>query len=127
MAHRIEPGPRADIVIFYFIGDLEHPDMAADEEMGLNQGRPLYVLADALQMTVVLPENFLNGARHSWFTNPNMRHAAFCSNSVMLHAIAQLVAKVTRREDHLSRHHTHQEALDYLLSLPPLCATQQES
>ncbi len=120
MAHRIERGPRADILIFCFIGDLEHPDMAADQELGLNQGRPLYVLADASQMTVVLPGNFLNGARHSWFVNPNMRHAAFYSDSTMLHAIAQLVAKVTGHEDRLSRHHSYQEALDYLLNLPPL-------
>ncbi|MHB8628802.1 MAG: hypothetical protein ACYDBJ_11535 [Aggregatilineales bacterium] len=31
-----------------------------------------------------------------------------------------MVSKVTRREDKLSLHHSYQEALDYLLNLPPL-------
>jgi hypothetical protein len=71
-------------------------------------------------MNVSLPEKFLNGARHSWFVNPNMRHVAVCCNSSMLRAIAQLVAKLTDRQDRLSMHSSYQAALDYLLKLPPL-------
>lgn len=117
MAHKISTGPHPDIVIMDLIGELEYGDMTADEGLGLNKGRPLYVMLDASKISVALPDGFIDGARHSYFVNPNMAHMALYVESGMLRTIGTMVAKLTRRQDKLSVHESREKAMAHLQKL----------
>jgi hypothetical protein len=117
MPHEISPGPKPNILIFRVTGELNYHDMTCDEELGLNQGRPLYVLMDGSKMQVGLPENFLEGAKNSFFINPNLVHMALYLESQLLRTIANMVAKVTRRREKLSLHPSFDAAIQHLLDL----------
>jgi hypothetical protein len=117
MSHEILPGPNANIVIFRLIGDLTYADMTCDQELGLNDGRPLYVLLDGAKTNVGLPEQFLDGAKRSWFVNENLAHLALYLESSLLRTIGLMVAKMTRRSDKLSLHDSYDAALKHLLKL----------
>jgi hypothetical protein len=116
MAHEIIVGPHPNIVVIRLYNGLSYEDMTADEVLGLNK-RPMWVLLDASQMEVNLPENFLNGARASYFVNDNMQHMALYVQSTWLRTIGAMVAKLTRRQDKLSVHDSYDAAMAHLLKL----------
>ncbi len=116
MAHEIFPGPNSHIVVMRLIGSLNFEDMTADEPLGLNE-RPMFVLLDASEIEITLPENFLSGARESYFTNPNLQHMALYVQSAWLKAIGEMVAKLTRRKDRLTIHSTYEGAMAHLVKL----------
>jgi hypothetical protein len=117
MAHEISAGPKPNIVIFRLIGDLTYADMTCDQELGLNDGHPLYILLDGAKANVGLPDGFLDGAKRSWFTNENLVHLALYLDSPLLRTIGLMVAKVTRRAEKLSLHNTHEAALHHLVKM----------
>jgi hypothetical protein len=117
MAYEILPGPHPDIRVMKVMDDLTYEAMTADEELGLNQGRPMWVLLDVSQMNAGLPEDFLSGARHSYFVNPNLAHLSLYIKSSILRTIATMVAKVTRRKDKLSLHDSYDKAMNHLVML----------
>lgn len=117
MAHEIFPGSNSQIIVMRLSGALNYDDMTADEKLGLNEGRPVYVLLDASQVDVALPENFLSGARGSYFTNPNLEHMALYVKSAWLKAIGEMVAKLTRRKDKLTVHSSYEAAMAHLVRL----------
>lgn len=116
MPHTITLGPSPDIVCVTIIGALNYDDMTCEVEIGLNE-RPLFIFLDVSKMDSGLPEDFLEGARVSFFVHPNMRHLAIYTDSVMLNMIATMVSKVTHRQDKLTTHKSIQAALDHLLKL----------
>jgi hypothetical protein len=117
MAHTILSGPQPNIVIMELQGELTWEDMTADEALGLDRGQPLYVMLDASRVSVALPENFLDGAKHSYFTNPNMAHMALYVESDLLRTIATMVAKITRRREKISLHSSQEAAIAHLQKL----------
>jgi hypothetical protein len=117
MAHTISPGPQANIVVMDLIGELTWEDMTADEALGLNGNQPMYIMLDASRISVSVPENFLDGAKKSYFTNPNMAHMALYVESDLLRTIAIMVAKVTRRREKISLHTSREGAIAHLQML----------
>lgn len=117
MSYEILPGPHPDIRIMKIVDDLTYEAMTADEELGLNQGQPRWVLLDVAEMNAGLPDDFLSGARRSYFVNPNLAHLALHIRSGVLRTIAGMVAKLTRRKDKLSLHDSYDKAMTHLLKL----------
>jgi hypothetical protein len=117
MAHEIMPGPNPNIMIMRLSNSLTFEDMTADEELGLNEGRPLYVLLDASNIDIALPDNFLSGARQSYFINDNLQHMALYVKSAWLKAIGEMVAKLTRRREKLSVYNSYEAAMAHLVKL----------
>lgn len=116
MPHIIELDPQSNIAYMRIIGLLDFEDMTCDEELGLND-RPTFIFLDVSQMDTGLPEDFLDGARISFFTHTNMIHLALYSKSTVLDMIATMVSKITHREEKMSIHKTIQAATDYILEL----------
>lgn len=98
------------------LGELTHEDMTCDAELDLDKGTPVWVLLDVSKMSVALPDHFLDGARHSFFMNPNLQHLAIYCESALLRSVALMVAKLTRRKDKLSVYSTLEKANEFLLS-----------
>ena len=117
MAHEIYAGPHSSIMVQRLSGSLTHEDMTADEGLGLNKGKPVWVLLDASAIELSLPDNFLNGARESYFVNENLQHMALYVKSSWLRTIGAMVAKLTRRQDKLSAHDNYDAAMAHLLKL----------
>jgi hypothetical protein len=117
MVHTITAGPEPNIKIMRIVGDVTYETMAAVDELGLNEGQPIYILLDISKMSTSLPEDFLDGARNSFFIHPNMAHTAMYTQSTALGTIARMIAKLTRRKDKLTLHATYQEALNHLVAL----------
>jgi hypothetical protein len=114
MAHQISPGPHPNIALMRIWGDLQHVDMNPVDGLGLNEGKPVYVLLDVSEMHLGLPDGFLDGARNSYFVHPNMVHMAFYSGSSMLNTIAAMVGKLTSRQHKISIHKSYDSALNHL-------------
>ena len=117
MAHTITPGTHPNIKVMELEGELTHADMTADEALGLNEGKPVYVLLDASKISVGLPPDFLDGARKSYFVHPNLAHMALYVSSVLLRNIGAMVAKLTRRKDKLTIHESREAAMRHLEKL----------
>ncbi len=117
MAHTIEKTQYDNIVILRIQGDLEKDDLLSDDELGLNQGKPMYVLVDVSEMDIGLPGNFMEGERKSFAVNPNVKHIAVYSQSTLLNVATRMVAKLTRQQEKISIYHDRDDALKYLLSL----------
>jgi hypothetical protein len=116
MPYEIYPSPRDSIVVCKLVEELTYPDMMIVEPLGLDRG-PRYILLDASEISVALPEHFLEGARQSFFTHDNMQHLALYVKSQLLGMTGIMVAKVTRRPDKLSVHKTFDDAMNHLLKL----------
>lgn len=119
MAHTITQGPRPDIVIMDIVENVEHDDMIASEQLGLNQGKR-YVMLDLSNMSIALPENFLEGAKNSYFVHDNLVHLSIHVQSHTLRMIANMVAKLTRNPGKLSLHDSREKAIQHLENLPPV-------
>jgi hypothetical protein len=117
MAHSVSQGPHPLIMVMELTGDLTHEDMVADDAIGLNNGRRLYLMLDVSKMNVGLPDGFLDGAKNSFFINPNLIHMAMYVESDLLRTIANMVAKVTRNVGKLSLHNSREAAMNHLLAL----------
>jgi hypothetical protein len=117
MSHEILPGPKPNIVIHKIIGDLTYEAMTADEALGLNKGVPTYILLDLGDLNVGLPEGFLDGAKKSYFTNDNLVHMSIYVKSAAIRLIANMVAKITRRQGKLSLHESYDAAMQHLIDL----------
>ncbi len=117
MAHEISAGPHPYIVIDTLTGEYVHADMVVDEKMALDAGHAVYVLLDASGISNTLPENFLDGARNSFFIHPNMAHMALYTRSGLLRTVGNMVAKLTRRRDKLTIYDNYEAALSHLLKL----------
>jgi hypothetical protein len=96
--------------------DLNFEDMTAVVPLGLDK-QPRYVLLDASQVSIALPEDFLSGARQSYFTHPNMLHMALYVKSDWLKTIGLMVAKVTKQKHKLSVHSSYEAAMQHLMTL----------
>jgi hypothetical protein len=117
MAHEVLPRPLPDIAILRIYGELTHDDMTCDEELGINDGRRFYLLIDTNEMQVGLPDQFMDGAKRSWFMHANLIHMSMAMDSMMLRMVAKMVSKVTRRQDKMSLYTTREAALNHLLAL----------
>lgn len=119
MAHTISKGPRPDIVIMDIVENVEFEDMTATEALGLNN-RQLYVMLDISNMSIGLPENFLEGAKNSYFIHDNLIHLSIHVRSHPLRLIANMVAKITNNPGKLSLHESREAALQHLQNMPRL-------
>lgn len=98
-------------------GELTREDMTAADALGLNQGKPVFVLLDTTKLNIGLPVDFMDGAKQSYFTHPNLQHLALYTTSSMLGSIGRMVAKLTGKKDHLSVHTDYDSAINHLLDL----------
>jgi hypothetical protein len=117
MPHTISQGSRPDIMIMDIIESVDHDDMTASEPLGLNKGKR-YVMLDLSKMSISLPENFLEGAKNSFFVHDNLVHLSIHVTSHTLRVIANMVAKLTRNPGKLSLHDSREAALAHLENLP---------
>jgi hypothetical protein len=91
--------------------------MIISDKLGLNDGRHVYVLIDTRALTLSIPDNFLEGARNSYFTHENLKHAAVLTSSGLVSTLVKMVAKLTRNKEKLSIHTSYEEAMTYLEKL----------
>jgi hypothetical protein len=124
MPYEIEPGPIPNIVNLRLYGNITLEDMKLDEQLGLNNGTPMYLLMDASEMSLRLPKSFMNGATQSFFINRNLQHMALYTGSNTLDLLATAIANLTGRRDKLSIHKTREQALNHLLGLMGQAGTQ---
>lgn len=124
MAYEIQPSSHPQIACVRLYGDLQPEDMLLNAEIGLDKGTPMFILVDASELGVALTPNYIDTARKSFFTNPNLAHMAVYTGSPMLDAIGNMIAKLTRRRDRLSLHKSREEALDHLMKLIAVNAKQ---
>jgi hypothetical protein len=117
MAHTISPGPHPNITTIRIYDELQRDDLTCTDELGLNEGRPLYILVDVSEMDRGLPAGFLDGERQGFFLHPNTAHIALFTNSMMLDTAGRMIAKLTRQKDKLTVHKTREEALAHLTTL----------
>lgn len=118
MAHEVMQGPHPFLKIIRLYGDVEHEDLTCADEVGLNEGHPIYLLTNAAKINVGLPEKFLDTIRHSMLSNPNLAHdAVFMPDSPAMSTVAQMAIKLTRSQKKVSLHRKYEEAQDHLLRL----------
>jgi hypothetical protein len=117
MAHEIQPGPQSNILLLRLYGELTKEDLLCDDELGLNDGKTLFVLVDASDMDIGLPAGFMDGKRESFFLNPNLQHVALYTTSWLLSSAARMLGKITRQREKLSVHDSREAAMTYLLTL----------
>jgi len=117
MAHEIQPGPQPNIVLMRLYGELTKEDLLCDQELGLNDGKPMFVLVDVSEMDIGLPASFMDGKRESFFMNPNLQHVSLYTTSWLLSSAARMLGKLTRQRDKLSVHDTREAALNHLMRL----------
>ena len=94
--------------------ELTHDDMTCDADLDLDKGFPIWILLDVSDMSITLPDEFIDGARHSFFMSPNLQHMAIYCRSALLRSVALMVAKLTRRKEKLSVHATMEQAQAHL-------------
>ncbi|MBC8099348.1 MAG: hypothetical protein H7Y11_07885 [Armatimonadetes bacterium] len=116
MGHTLIQTKYDNIIVMALVDELTVEDMTADESLGLND-RPMYVLLDASKLNVGLPDGFLEGAKNSYFINPNLQHMALYVESGLLRLVGQMVAKITGRRDKLSVHSSQAAAMAHLEAL----------
>lgn len=119
MAHTISMGSRPDILIMDIIENVEFDDMTATDALGLNE-KKRYVMLDLSNMSIALPENFLEGAKNSYFVHDNLVHLSIHVRSHPLRIIANMVAKLTNNPGKLSLHESREAAIKHLESMPRL-------
>jgi hypothetical protein len=116
MAHEVKAGSLPGIVIQKILDPYNIKDMTAVESLGLDKGKR-WILLDVSEMSIGLPENFLEGARNSYFLHENMMHMALYTKSDLLATIGRMVAKLTHRQDKLSVHQSFEAAETHLVAL----------
>ncbi|MDZ4771295.1 MAG: hypothetical protein SGJ24_19400 [Chloroflexota bacterium] len=117
MSFTISDSAHPSIRIMKITGELDDIAMTADEALGLNAGVPIYVLLDILEMSIKLPDGFLDTAQKSYFTNDNLAHLALFTRSEMFKIIGDMVARLTHRREKLSAHSTYAAAMAHLEKL----------
>ncbi len=117
MAHEVVTSSHPNMVRMRIYDALTLADMACDAELGLGHGRPVFILSDVTAMATQLPEGFLDGARRSFFVNPEVQHLALVLRSSLLRSVALMVANMTGRRDHISLHDTVDAAEVHLMGL----------
>jgi hypothetical protein len=119
MSHTVTSSPHPDFYVLTHFDDLQYDELFLDEELHLNEGRSIYILADTSRMNNVLPDGFLDAVTKSYVINPNMAHLAVYIPSTALRVVGYMVIKVTRRQKQISIHHTYEDALHTIEALLP--------
>lgn len=118
MPHEILKGKHPDIVILRYFGDIETNDIITDPaELHLNEGRKIYLLADAGDLHPVVPENMWERVQASIIRHENIVHIAIFVKSTVLKVLMGAVLKLTRQHGKLTLHNTFEEAEGHLLKL----------
>ncbi len=117
MPHEVTPGPLPNIVLVRVYGHASAQDISLSaEELGLDQGRK-YVLMDASEMSLSMPDGAINAARNSYLTHENLAHVSLVTASRLFDMLANMVAKLTGRKNQISIHPSRQAAMDHLVKL----------
>ncbi len=116
MPYEISPGPRDNVVLLKLIGKMTYEDMMLVEPLGLHLG-PRYILLDASELDVFLPEGFFEGAAQSYFVHPNMKGLAFYVKSQVLRTAGIMVAHMTRQADKVTIYQSYDKALEHIMQL----------
>jgi hypothetical protein len=118
MAHEVQQGPHPFFKILYLRGDITHEDMTCVDEVGLNEGHPIYLLTDAAGMNAGMPDKFLETIRESLLYSPNLAHnAVYLPDSPVISTLAQMLIKLTRTQKKVSLFRNLDEAQDHLMKL----------
>ncbi len=117
MPHEITSGPQPNIVILRVYGDLTKDDLSVNEELGLNAGHVIYLLADLSKMSLGIPDKFLTTARQSAFSHPDVKHVAVYATSTMLTSLAKVVTKLARKQEKVTFYWKFEDALAQLVKL----------
>ncbi len=119
MPHEVTPGPLPNIVLVKVYGHVTAQDISlSTEELGLSKdGSKKYILMDASEMSLSLPDGAINAARNSYLVDKNVAHTAVVTASRMFDMLANMVATLTGRKNQLSVHPSPKAALDYLVKL----------
>lgn len=117
MAHEILPSPYPDIILMRFYRELEAEDIQQGKRIGIDNGKPIYIMVDVCDMAVMLPPNFLEHVRASIILDDNLGHIAVYTRSDQLSALVRVVGRLTGKAHKLSAHSSREGALNHLLKL----------
>jgi hypothetical protein len=117
MAYSIAPGPHPDFYILTYTDLLASDELFIDDELHLNEGRQIYILADTSHMSSTLPDGFMEAVSKSFVVHPNIAHIASFNPSTILWITAQMVIKRTNQHKKITVHKTYQEAYDTIMAL----------
>ncbi len=117
MTHEISAGPHPNLILVRIYDEISHDDLGMNAELGLGSGKPVYLLVDASEMAFGVPENFLDAARQSPYSHPDVKHTAIVLKPGPILALARVVPKLTRQQNKVSTYTSAQDALAYLMTL----------
>lgn len=116
MPYEIYPGPREDIVVLKYTGQLTHDDMMINEPLGLHLG-PRYILLDASELDASLPEGYFESSSQSFFVHPNMQFMAFYVKSQVLRTAGIMVSHLSRQTHKVTIHQSYEKAMEALVKV----------
>lgn len=97
MSYEILDRPHPNIVCLRVYDSMEVDDMLIDDELGLNDDKPMWLVIDASDVGMELPSDFLNTAAHSFYVHHNLQFVSLYLTNRVLENIARMVNKITRR------------------------------
>lgn len=117
MAHTIVPTKHPHIAHIKMSGDLTHEDMTCDAELGLGQGKPIFVICDLQRMNLNFPDTFVEHARISFIINPDLQHVAVITMSKLMRSVALTAAALSERRAKISMHDSEADAEAHLMGM----------
>ena len=117
MAHTIIPTKHPHIAHIKMSGDLTYEDMTCDTELGLGQGKPIFVICNLQRMNLNLPDTFVEHARMSFIINPDLQHVAVITTSKLMRSVALTAAALSARRAKISVHDSEADAEACLMGM----------
>ncbi len=117
MPHEVMPGPLPNIIHVRMYGQVSAQDISLSaEELGPDTGNK-YILIDASEMSLALPDGFVNAARNGYLASAELAHVSVVTSSRLVDTLANMIARLTRRKNQMSIHPSVQAAMDHLVKL----------
>lgn len=110
MAHTVLPTKHPNLAHVRISGDLTRDDMTCDAELGLGQGKPVYVIVETVDMNTHFPDDFVDLARAGFLVNPDLQHMAVVTTSSLLRSVALAAATLASSRDRMSTYASIAEA-----------------
>ncbi len=117
MPHEVMPGPLPNIVQVRMYGRIDMQDVSLPiEELGPHNGK-IYILMDVREVSLSLPSGTLDAARNGLLVHGDVAHISLVTSSRLVDALANMLAKLAGRKNHISIQPSVQAAMDHLVKL----------
>ncbi len=117
MAREVKAGPTPGIVIVRFYDTLTLDDIIIPDETYGRLETPFYVLLDATELRIDLPQGFLSAVPERIPWPEHLVHVAVYSWSATLRSVAKVALQLLGMTDRMSFHDRYQDAINHLRGL----------